>query len=430
MMKILYITRLDIPIEKEHVFIKTVWEELSKFDGTELLTILFKDIPFSSLSFAGELKAWTLAIPTSIRPDHETIIREIRNAFGRIVPHLIHSNMQEGFELTAALQLKIPAITTIHIGSVMCPQGGNGLLTADDRICDGKIGEKCITCCCGELPCPSIAKAVLRFTPPSLKKALNDYFNRHQTFYLSRLFNIENSLADRQRYMADLADHHPIAANRNLYELLQKHYRCVPLLIPHGVKERERIALPPTNDKIRFYYVGRISHQKGLHIAIEAFRGIDSSLYEFHIIGEPNNGRKNRMYFQDTMRKLKGINGFFHGYVENSEFDTYVKDWHVMIHPAICHEIYGLTISEALSTGRPVLATRCCGSEMQIQDERNGWLIPTNDIEAMRIKIMEILDKKDRLRDFSDRCRLPHEISDYIRELITNYKQIINEHAK
>ena len=428
-MKTFYITRWNVPIEKEHVFIKTVWEELYKFSELELLTILTKDIPFSSLSFIKELKTWIFSIPVSIRSNREAIIKEMQNAFEKIAPDLIHSNMQEGYELIAASKLKIPVVTTIHIGSVICPRGGNGLWTKDDKICDGKIGKKCISCCCDELPCSSIAKSILRFTPPKIKKSLNNYFNLHQTFFFSRLFNIENGLVDRLQYMQNLANHYPIAANKDLYELL-KYYNCNPLLIPHGVKEREKIPLPPTDNKIKFYYIGRISHQKGLHIAIEAFKGIDNSLYEFHIIGESNLGRKNQQYFKRVIQSLKKINGFFHGYVENDKFDTYVKNWHVMIHPAIYHEIYGLTISEALSTGRPVLATKCCGSEMQIKNEKNGWLIPANDIEAMRMKIKEILDKKNELKSFYDNCSLPHKMPDYIKTLVKNYKQIINEDTK
>lgn len=429
MMKTLYVTRWNVPIETEHVFIKTVWNELKKCDEAELLTILVRDVPSSSLSFAKELKAWLLIMPASFCSDRVRIISEIRSAFERIAPDLIHSNMQEGYELEAATLLKIPAVTTIHIGSVICPRGGNGLWTKDDRICDGKIGKKCIDCCCNELPCSFFAKAILRLTPSKIKRRLNHYFNRHHTFFFTRLFNIENGLDDRQRYLKNLANHYPVAANVQLYELL-KYYDCSPRLIPHGVNERHRLSLPPVEGKIKFYYVGRICHQKGLHIAIEAFKGINRSLYEFHVIGEPNSGRKNQQYFKKILRDIKDINGFFHGYVENSQFDGLVKDWHVMIHPAICHEVYGLTIAEALSVGRPVLATRCYGSEMQVEDNVNGWLVPTNDVKAMREKIVGILNKKSELHDISSRCKTPHKMEDYVRSLMENYKQIINENHR
>lgn len=429
MIKILYITRWNVLIEEEHVFIKTVWEELSQFERAQALTILVKDIPSSSLSFIGDRKIWILVVPASMQSDRDAVIREIQRAFEVISPDIIHSNMQEGYELEAAEYLKIPVVTTIHIGSVICPRGGNGLWTKKDQICDGKIGKKCIGCCCDELPGSFIAKKLLQIIPQQFKEILNKYFNHHQTFFFSRLFNIENALRDRQRYLGFLANAYPIAANNQLYNLL-KYYGCKPLLIPHGVKERKRIPWPTIKDKIKFYYVGRISHQKGLHIAIEALKRIDPALYEFHIIGESNLGRRNQRYFKQVMRSLKKINGFFHGYVANEKFDTLVKDWHIMIHPAIYHEIYGLTISEALSVGRPVLATRCYGSEMQILDGENGWLVSPNDVDAMEMKIKEILHRKETLLSFSERCSLPHKMSDYVELLIANYTMILKEDKK
>ena len=55
-------------------------------------------------------------------------------------------------------------------------------------------------------------------------------------------------------------------------------------------------------------------------------------------------------------------------------------------------EAYGLNIAESLAMGKPVLATRNGGAEMQIKDGVNGWLVPQNDVEAMREKMQWIVD--------------------------------------
>lgn len=425
-MKVLYITRWNVPIDEEHVFIKSVWAGLSQVDGMQVLSILVNyNETISHLLFNEQDKIWTLALPSEICSDRNAVIKEIENAFKFIVPDIIHSNMQEGYELEAASHLSIPVLTTIHVGSVICPRGGNGLWIKGGEICDGKIGEKCIACCCDELPFSFIAKVILRIVPSRIKIFLNGYFNRHHTFFFTRLFNIENNLTDRQQYLQTLSQCYPIAANKDLYNLL-KYYGCHPLLIPHGIKERNRLSFPSVDGKVKFYYVGRICYQKGLHIAIKAFKKIDKSLYEFHIIGESNAGRRNKYYFKKIMHDLKHINGFYHGYIANDKFDTYVKDWHVMIHPAICHEIYGLTIAEALSVGRPVLATKCCGSEMQVRDGENGWLITPNNPVIMRQKIMEILAQKENLDIIAGHCSTPFRMGDYIKILINNYYRLKN----
>ena len=43
--------------------------------------------------------------------------------------------------------------------------------------------------------------------------------------------------------------------------------------------------------------------------------------------------------------------------------------------------------------GKPVLATRCGGAEMQIEDGVNGWLVEPGNISALTQKIQEISDR-------------------------------------
>ena len=73
-----------------------------------------------------------------------------------------------------------------------------------------------------------------------------------------------------------------------------------------------------------------------------------------------------------------------------------IKNLHVLVLPSICLEIFGLNISESLAMGKPVLATRCGGAEMQIEDGVNGWLIEPNNVEALYTKMEEIISNKKR----------------------------------
>jgi glycosyltransferase involved in cell wall biosynthesis len=100
---------------------------------------------------------------------------------------------------------------------------------------------------------------------------------------------------------------------------------------------------------------------------------------------------------------------------------------HVMIHPAIFLEVYGITIAESLAIGRPVLATCCGGAEMQLKDGVNGWLVPANDIIALRNKIIEILHNKDQIEIKNKNCRLPHSLEEYSRKLLLLYEKMIKD---
>ena len=70
-----------------------------------------------------------------------------------------------------------------------------------------------------------------------------------------------------------------------------------------------------------------------------------------------------------------------------------IKSFHIAVSVPIYLEVFGLNIAEALAMGKPVLATRCGGAEMQIEDGVNGWLVEPNNIKALTQKMQEISDR-------------------------------------
>lgn len=422
-MKVLFIATYNLTIEKDHIFTINIWEELREEKNIELLSILIRDVKTTTLVYDESEKYWTLTFPSKHGKDKAAIVAEIEKAFRTIKPTLIHSNMQEGYELEAAKNLGIPAMTTIHINTVICPSYDPGLLTPENNICDGKIGKKCISCCYNRLPLPHLSKAIFSLTSKKLRERLSRFFNKHWTLYFTALFNIERDIQTRKNYLKLLSYGHPIAANKYLYGIL-KNYSIEPILLPHGIKPRNRIPMPPMDGKIKFYYMGRIGNGKGLLLLIDAFKNIDPDTYEMHFMGYPIvDSRLNRRHFEKFQEELKKINGFYHEPMPNDELEKRVKDWHVMIHPAVYHEVYGIAIAEALSMGRPVLATKCKGSEMQIEDGKNGWLVECNDKDAMTTAIKAIIDNKADIIEKSQNCRIPMPIENYVQTLKQYYQK-------
>ena len=92
----------------------------------------------------------------------------------------------------------------------------------------------------------------------------------------------------------------------------------------------------------------------------------------------------------------------WHGKVPPTEVYQTTKDFHISSSSFM--EAFGLNISESLAMGKPVLATRCGGAEIQIKDGVNGWLVPTNDASAMKAKIEEIIAHKELIPKMSEQC--------------------------
>ena len=118
------------------------------------------------------------------------------------------------------------------------------------------------------------------------------------------------------------------------------------------------------------------------------------------------------------------MNVTFHGRIPNAEIEEVIKNCHVMIHPAIILEVYGISISESLSMGRPVLATRCGGAEMQILDNYNGWLVTPNSVLEMKSKIQYIIQHYNKVKTCAKYSSLPHSLEKYSLNLQSLYKQI------
>ncbi|WP_342976983.1 glycosyltransferase family 4 protein [Bacteroides finegoldii] len=146
------------------------------------------------------------------------------------------------------------------------------------------------------------------------------------------------------------------------------------------------------NECVKFFYVGRICYVKGIHVLLQAFNSLQQDNVELHLIGGAGN-KGERRYMAQLQRKYKKDSRIiWHGKVEPEQVFDEIKNLHVLVLPSICLEIFGLNISESLAMGKPVLATRCGGAEMQIEDGVNGWLVEPNDAKALKAKMEDIIN--------------------------------------
>ena len=434
-MKLLFLTTYNITIEREHIFTFNVWNELckqfdSKDDEISLATIVVDALYTESTITEEECngkKYYKLHYSPSLSDEEK--VEEIARFFKYISPNVIHSNMVEVIDVEAAKRCNIPIVLTIHIGGFICPRGGvHGLMKYDDEICDTFVSNHCLRCCTRDFPLPPLVHFLYWCTSTRLREWAYYKLRNKQIFYLTQFLAKSHEIILRQRAIETYKYATIIAANQRLKDILALNGLADnAVLLPHGVESRPRIPLPEVKDVVKFYYLGRIQYAKALHNMLQAFDGIDRSLYELHIIGDSSTSSSGRRYKAKLVKLAKNKNVVFHGEVPNIKLESVIKDMHVMIHPAIFLEVYGLTIAESLSIGRPVLATRCGGAEMQVQDGVNGWLVEANCVEALHNKIKEILNHKEQLCKMSNNCKLPHSLQRYVERLFFLYKGILND---
>lgn len=431
-MKLLFITAFDRPIDTEHVFTLNVLKGLChKFDaeGHELaIATIFADAQsgesyMTESSYNGK-PHYQLHLSPALSDD--AMVAELAGLFRYIQPSVIHSNMKEIVDVTAAKLCQIPIVLTVHIGGFLCPRGDiHGFLKHDDSICDTSVGQHCFKCCSMDFPLPPLSRILYWLIPDRFKEwAYNKFKGRH-IFYISQFLLRSHDIVQRKRAIDTYKYATIIAANHRLKELLTLNgLTDNVILLPHGVEPRPRLPIPSVDDKVKLYYLGRMQYAKGLHVLLQAIDGIDNSLYELHVIGDTASGRKAAKYKERIQHLAQGKPVVFHGELPNADIESVIKDMHVMVLPTICMEVYGLTIAESHSIGRPVIATRCGGSEMQVVDGVNGWLVAPNDVKALHEKIVEVINHREQIAPMGANCRLSHPIGDYVNRLDDIYAHI------
>lgn len=372
------------------VYVKNIVDEMIR-QGLDvaLLSFVVKDISINKCDYKG-ISLWEVG-----KQAEDTDIEELVHT---ISPNIIHAHSQKALFATLGERLRIPVIVTAHHGGILCQAGT--LMNADDLICQTTVShEHCLRCCLANIRTGRSWYPVMRLIPKDgymrLGKTLQKLpFIPFVTPIGGAALSIQNKIAEWQTICNKATK--VITPSNAIAEAMCRNGLSLDKVevIPHGIPKGIATEIEKKHDdKIRFFYVGRICRIKGLHILLEAFSGVaDVDKVELHIVGSAGNKGEQR-YMEQLQRKCTSSNIVWHGKVAPDEVFATIKDFDVMVHPTICLEVFGLNISESLAMNKPVLATRCGGAEMQIVDGVNGWLVAPNDVEAMREKMSEIVEQ-------------------------------------
>ena len=370
------------------VYVKNIVDEMIR-QGLNVVVLSFvgKEICVTERDYKG-VPLWEIGT--------QATSADIESLISAISPNIIHAHSQKALLASIGERSHIPVIVTAHHGGILCPAGT--LMNADEQICQTTIShEHCLKCCLANIRTGRSWYPMMRLLPKDgyvqLGKKLQKLpFIPFVTPIGGTALSIQNKIEEWQT-ICDKATT-IIAPSHAIVDAMCRNGLSPNkvTIVSHGIpKIISPIGQTKQSDKVRFFYVGRICRIKGLHVLLEAFNGIaNQDRAELHIIGGAGNKGEQR-YMEQLQRRYTASNIVWHGKVAPDNVFNTIKDFDVMVHPTICMEIFGLNIAEALAMNKPVLATRCGGAEMQIVDCVNGWLVNSNDLGALRIKMDEIV---------------------------------------
>lgn len=150
------------------------------------------------------------------------------------------------------------------------------------------------------------------------------------------------------------------------------------------------------------YFVGEIKKRKGLHLLLQAVHGLKQKNLQIrvHVIG----GYKEEEYrheIEDLIKKLEIEDQIlFCGWKNQMEILEYSRDIPVFVLPSY-QETLPLSIAEAMSQGKAVVATNICGIPEMIEHGHSGFLFEKGNTDELAQILEELFNNPEKLKRVS-----------------------------
>lgn len=359
---------------------------------------------------------------------HEINKEIIIQLIEEIKPDLIHIHAHKALFSGIAKELNIPNVITAHHGGILCP--GGTLLNYKDEICCAKVNdEDCLPCVLRQVRTGTFLYPFIKRIPLKQRLSFGKFISKYPPVYFVTplgisSFKIENKKKEWNSIIQDsdliIAPSNAIKEKMKLNGMPEEKIKVIPHGIPFLGNE---LSPKKKEEKMKFFHIS-VSYEKGTHILLKAFSHLDKTNCELHVIGH-NSSKK----VQKRIEPYKNCsNIIFHAKVAPEKVVSLISDFDVMVHSAIYLEVFGLTISEALSQNKPVIATRCGGAEMQVKDKENGLLIEPNNENQLREAMQWMIEHPEEIERMSKNAdKNVISIENHVKELVLTYKDMIND---
>jgi glycosyltransferase involved in cell wall biosynthesis len=176
-----------------------------------------------------------------------------------------------------------------------------------------------------------------------------------------------------------------------------------PAVIPFGAAVDAPAAPAPPRPRdgrpFELLFVGRLVERKGVHLLLDAVAQLPREVrLVLRVVGDgPDRGA-----LEERARSLGlGDRVVFHGFVSSEEKVRHFAQCDVFVLPAVVDakgdtEGLGVVLLEAMTYGRPVIASAAGGIVDIVRDGRNGWLVPPGDAAALAGAVAECMADPER----------------------------------
>lgn len=333
----------NLPSEYSRFFVSHVnyWDHLSLMDRVRAAR---------NVIYSFEAQKQMRSLLEEVRPD----IAHLHIIAHQISPSILPVLKQRG----------IPIIQTLHDYKPICPSYG---LVSHGKICERCKGGKFYHATLQRCNHDSIAASLVNTVEMYLHQAWNWY---------------------------DLPD---------VYITPSEFMR--QKLIEFGMPEKKLIHIPnfvnldkyPYSEGFGdyFVYVGRLTQIKGVHTLLRAMEKVRNKHVRLLILGDG----PQRPYLEQVMNNLGLENVRFLGYQNPDQLVHVLSNAMFSVLPSEVYEICPMSVLESMSMGKPVIGADIGGIPELIEDEVDGMLFSSGNVDELASRIDRMLSDDDRLHE-------------------------------
>ncbi len=154
--------------------------------------------------------------------------------------------------------------------------------------------------------------------------------------------------------------------------------------------------------------ISRLDPRKGQGTLLNALPGVVKEFPDVIVIFVGNGSITKEMIggrstILDSLKNLSVENGverhvIFTGYISEADLKGALEASEVVVQPSHM-EAFGLTVTQAMSFGRPVIGTNVGGIKVQVSDGETGFLFEPGDSNTLSTKLLKILKNPEMARE-------------------------------
>ena len=177
-------------------------------------------------------------------------------------------------------------------------------------------------------------------------------------------------------------------------------------------------------------FVGRLTLEKGVQVLIKSIPMILKKIPDLKVFIIGSGAYYKELTLISQNLKISN-NIFFVKKVERQKLLRYYRRAGILIMPSVWEETFGLVGIEAMSVGRPVIASRVGGIPEWLDDGKTGFLVDPGNPDQIAEKVIKLFSNRKLLEQMGKNARKKAEqfsIEKHVIKIEKIYKELIEKY--